>query len=100
MMSVQLNTIDILTQRAHFEPEVARAVAEAIAVQQSHSMERFATKADLENLRNELKFEIAREIANLRTEMYRLVIVSGLTFMTLTLGGVYGIMSLMLSRLQ
>jgi hypothetical protein len=75
-MVVQVATLDILTERACFNPEVARAIGDAIAMEISHSREELATKADLTKeiaeVRREIievRFELKQEIALLRADM-------------------------------
>jgi hypothetical protein len=77
-MPVQVATLDILTERAHFDPLVARAIGDAIAMENTLSREGLATKLDLMDLRSELKSDmnelrstIRAEMADLKTEMTR-----------------------------
>lgn len=79
-MAVQIATLDILTRRAHFEPEVARAIGDAIDLEMNTSRDQLATKSELKAeialLRSDLKSglaelraEIKQDIAKLRAEV-------------------------------
>jgi head-tail adaptor len=75
-MTVQVATLDILTKRAHLEPEVARAIGDAIAMEMNHGRDALATKAELFEVRDDLRGEITdfraevkREFAAVRSEM-------------------------------
>jgi cell division septum initiation protein DivIVA len=67
-MAVQVATLDILTDRAHFEPEVARAIGDAITTEMNHARETLATQAELRGLGSELRQEIAELRAEMRQE--------------------------------
>jgi hypothetical protein len=74
-MTMLVATLDILTKKAHFDPQVARAIAEAIALETGTSRESLATKQDLTDLRNATKQDLTdlrnatkQEIAELRHE--------------------------------
>ena len=54
-MAVQLATLDILTDRARFEPEVARAIGDAITMEINHSRDTLATRADVIAFRAEFE---------------------------------------------
>jgi len=64
-MAVQVETLDILTERAHFDPEVARAVGDAITVEVNAARDTLATKADLLLT----KADLQREIADVRQDI-------------------------------
>lgn len=52
-MSMQIQTLDILIEKAHFDPQVARAIAEAIAVETNNVSTTLATKQDLAEVKSE-----------------------------------------------
>jgi hypothetical protein len=64
-MIVQVATLDILTERAHLEPGVARAIGEAIAMEVTHVRDTLVTQSALALVRTELK----QDIADLRAEL-------------------------------
>ena len=67
-MAVQVATLDILTERAHFDPEVARAIGDAIAMEIRHSSEEVTTRAEFDTFRTN-EFEVLRkEFAVFRKE--------------------------------
>lgn len=65
-MIVQVATLDILTQRAHLDPEVARAIGDAIAMEVEIAREPLATQQELVATKQELK----HGIQELRQEMH------------------------------
>jgi hypothetical protein len=68
-MAVQVATLDILTERAHFDPEVARAIGDAIDMELKTSRETLATKQDINDLKqsiNELRYEVKQDIKDLK----------------------------------
>jgi hypothetical protein len=66
---VQVATLDILTHRAHFDPEVARAIGDAIDVEMNASRDNLATKSELKEEIASLRFELKKEIAEFRAEV-------------------------------
>jgi hypothetical protein len=76
IMAVQVATLDILTERGHFEPEVARAIGGAIEMEINHAKDPLATRTELFEVRDNLKrefedfrSEVKREFAAVRAEM-------------------------------
>jgi Protein of unknown function (DUF1640) len=74
-MAVQVATLDILTERAHFDPEVARAIGDAITMELTSFREPLATRQDLNDglahVRSEiseLRSEVKQEFVRVRTE--------------------------------
>ena len=75
-MTVQVATLDILTKRARLDPEVARAIGDAIAMEMNHGRDALATKGELIEVRDGLRREISdfraevkQEFAAVRSEM-------------------------------
>lgn len=66
-MAVQVATLDILTERGHFEPEVARAIGGAIEMEINHAKDPLATRTELFEVRDNLK----REFEDFRSEVKR-----------------------------
>jgi hypothetical protein len=64
-MTVQVATLDILTKRARLDPEVARAIGDAIAMEMNHGRDALATKGELIEVRDGLR----REISDFRAEV-------------------------------
>jgi len=92
-MAVQVETLDILTERAHFDPEVARAVGDAITVEVNAARDTLVTKTDLHReiaaVRQEisaLRSEMRTEIANLKTDIIKFVFTALATQMALLVG--------------
>jgi hypothetical protein len=67
IMAVQVATLDILTERGHFEPEVARAIGGAIEMEINHAKDPLATRTELFEVRDNLK----REFEDFRSEVKR-----------------------------
>lgn len=75
-MSVQVATLDILVDRAHLEPEVARAIGDAIVMELKHSRQSLVTTEDLKLTKDELKREMGdlkRELGDMRRELGGLI---------------------------
>jgi hypothetical protein len=68
-VSVQVATLDILVDRAHLEPEVARAIGDAIVMEIKHARGSLVTSEDLKLAKGELK----REAGDLKREMGELI---------------------------
>ena len=68
-MAVQVATLDILTERAHFDPEVARAIGDAIDMELKTSRETLATQQDILDVKriiNELRHDTKQEISDVK----------------------------------
>jgi hypothetical protein len=68
-MAVQAATLDILTDRAHLDPQVARAIGDAIALEMGTAREPLATKQDIAELRQESKADMAVLRQDLKADM-------------------------------
>ena len=71
-MSVQVATLDILTEQGHFEPEVARAIGNAIDMEIAFSSNALATREDVKEVRVEiwqLAIELRGEMSQLSTDL-------------------------------
>jgi ribosomal protein L29 len=75
-MVMQVATLDILTTKGHFTPEVARAIGEAMDLEIERSREAVATSQQLADVQHSLRAEIAEfrheikaELAKLRLEV-------------------------------
>jgi hypothetical protein len=71
-MSMQATTLDILIEKAHFDPKVARAVAEAIdnEIQGSQPVTVPVLDIRLTVLRSDLRVEIHDAAVSLERRMY------------------------------
>jgi len=72
-MTVEVATLDILTERAHFDPAVARAIGEAIDMQINCSLATLATRAELNDFRKEFDYfraEVRKEFDEVRGEFH------------------------------
>jgi hypothetical protein len=69
-MSVQLATLDILMNEAHFEPVVARAIGAAIENELRHSQ--FVTEAILDSRVAKLEIKVDAVRTDLKLEMSQL----------------------------
>jgi DNA anti-recombination protein RmuC len=74
-MIMQVATLDILTEKGHFTPEVARAIGEAIELESERSRAPLATNQRLSEVQQalsadtrQLRYELQSEIAELRQE--------------------------------
>jgi ribosomal protein L29 len=67
-MAVQVATLDILTERAHFEPEVARAIGDAITMEINHAKDALATRSELFEVRDDLKQELSEFRSEVKAE--------------------------------
>lgn len=81
-MAVQVATLDILSERAGFNAEAARAVGDAIIMEINQSRNDLATKRDVEEvnqklraefvlIRNEFRSELKAGLAELKADMAR-----------------------------
>jgi DNA anti-recombination protein RmuC len=75
-MIMQVATLDILTEKGHFTPEVARAIGEAIELESERSRAPLATNQRLSEVQQalsadatQLRYELTGEIAELRQEL-------------------------------
>jgi len=78
-MVMQVATLDILTEKARFDPQVARAIGEAIELEVNRSRDALATSQELSDVRHalggditELRHEFSalrHEFSTLRQEM-------------------------------
>ncbi len=64
---MQVATLDILTEKGGFAPEVARAIGEAIELESSRSQDAWATRQDL----SEMHLALSQELTELRGEFKR-----------------------------
>jgi DNA anti-recombination protein RmuC len=78
-MSVQVATLDILTEQGRFEPEVARAIGNAIDMEIASATHPLATREDVKDARVEtrqmlieLRAEMRQLNVELRADMYQL----------------------------
>lgn len=88
-MAVQVATLDILTRRAHFDTEVARAIGDAIDVEMNFSRDTFATKLDLQEAISRLRCELKQDIADLKADMIRWMFAGFVTTFLANVGAMY-----------
>jgi hypothetical protein len=89
-MIMKVETIDVLTEEAHFDPQVARAIAKAIGMETDSAREPLAAKADIAAVKAAivaLGHDLRMEMRDLKVELIRWVFLTLMGF-TATLSGV------------
>jgi polyhydroxyalkanoate synthesis regulator phasin len=74
-VAVQVATLDILTERAHFDPEIARAIGDAITMEVTHARTELATRQDVHDVRatiQELRITTQQDIQELHATIQEL----------------------------